>query len=177
LSPFTGVSPFWASAEGIEPPKTLGMLLRTWTLPRAARLLLCLCACASAPVAVSACSSTSSTSQHDGALVRVTARDFQIKVSPARVRAGDVRLMIRNKGPDTHELLIVRAGRRGLPLRSDGLTVDEEKLESVTVATAEGEPPDAVHVLRLSLRPGRYELFCNMAGHYLGGMWARLVVT
>jgi uncharacterized cupredoxin-like copper-binding protein len=153
------------------------MLLRTWTLPRAARLLLCLCACASAPVAVSACSSTSSTSQHDGALVRVTARDFQIKVSPARVRAGDVRLVIRNKGPDTHELLIVRAGRRGLPLRSDGLTVDEEKLEAAIVATAEGEAPDAVHVLQLRLRPGRYELFCNMAGHYLGGMRARLVVT
>jgi uncharacterized cupredoxin-like copper-binding protein len=88
-----------------------------------------------------------------------------------------VRLVIQNRGPDTHELLIVRAGRRELPLRSDGLTVDEEELEPVTVAIAEGEPPDAVHVLRLNLRPGRYELFCNMAGHYLGGMRARLVVT
>jgi uncharacterized cupredoxin-like copper-binding protein len=29
----------------------------------------------------------------------------------------------------------------------------------------------------LHLRPGRYELFCNMAGHYLGGMRAELVVT
>ena len=26
-------------------------------------------------------------------------------------------------------------------------------------------------------KPGRYELFCNMAGHYLGGMRAALVVT
>jgi len=92
------------------------------------------------------------------------------------VRAGDVRLVIRNKGPDTHELLIVQAGGRALPLRSDGLTVDEERLEPVTVATAEGEPPDAVEVLRLHLRPGRYELFCNMSGHFLGGMRARLVV-
>jgi uncharacterized cupredoxin-like copper-binding protein len=152
------------------------MLLRKWRLPAAARLFLCLCVCAIAAVAVSACSSRSSASRDDGALVRVTARDFHIKVSPARVRAGDVRLVIRNKGPDTHELLIVRAGRRELPLRSDGLTVDEEKLEPVTVAIAEGEPPDAVHVLRLNLRPGHYELFCNMAGHYLGGMRARLVV-
>jgi uncharacterized cupredoxin-like copper-binding protein len=152
------------------------MLLRKWTLPLAARLVLCLGACAIALVAVSACSTGSTTARDDGALVRVTARDFHIKVSPARVRAGDVRLVVRNKGPDTHELLIVRAGRR-LPLRSDGLTVDEEKLEPVTVATVEGEPPDAVEVLRLKLRPGRYELFCNMAGHYLGGMRARLVVT
>jgi uncharacterized cupredoxin-like copper-binding protein len=152
-------------------------MLRKWTLPAAARLVLCLCVCAVAPVALSACSSGSSASRDDGVLVRVTARDFHIKVSPARVPAGDVRLVIRNKGPDTHELLIVRAGGRGLPLRSDGLTVDEEKLEPVTVATAEGEAPDAVEVLRLKLRAGRYELFCNMAGHYLGGMRARLVVT
>jgi uncharacterized cupredoxin-like copper-binding protein len=151
-------------------------MLRKWTLPPAARLVLCLCACAITSIALSACSSRSSTSRDDGVLVQVTARDFHIKVSPARVRAGDVRLVIRNKGPDTHELLIVRAARR-LPLRSDGLTVDEEKLEPVTVATAEGEAPDAVEVLRLKLRPGRYELFCNMAGHYLGGMGARLVVT
>jgi uncharacterized cupredoxin-like copper-binding protein len=152
-------------------------MLRKRTLPSAARLVLCLCACAIAPVAVSACSSRSSTTRDDGALVQVTARDFHIKVSPARVRAGDVRLIFRNKGPDTHELLIVRAGRRALPLRSDGLTVDEEKLEPVTVTIAEGEPPDAVRVLRLNLRPGHYELFCNMAGHYLGGMRAQLVVT
>jgi uncharacterized cupredoxin-like copper-binding protein len=153
------------------------MLLRNWTLPTAARLVLCFCVCAIAPVAVSACSARSSTARDGGAVVQVTARDFHIKVSPARVRAGDVRLVIRNRGPDTHELLIVRAGGRELPLRSDGLTVDEEKLEPVTVAVAEGEPPDGVHVLRLHLRPGRYELFCNMAGHFLGGMRARLVVT
>jgi uncharacterized cupredoxin-like copper-binding protein len=64
-----------------------------------------------------------------------------------------------------------------LPLRADAITVDEEALEPVTVDEVEGEPRGAVHVLRPKLRPGRYELFCNMAGHYLGGMRARLVVT
>jgi uncharacterized cupredoxin-like copper-binding protein len=29
----------------------------------------------------------------------------------------------------------------------------------------------------VKLRPGRYELFCNMAGHYLGGMRAQLVAS
>jgi len=153
------------------------MLLRKWTLPPVARLVLCLCVCATASIVLSACSSRSSTARDDGVLVRVTARDFHIKVSPARVPAGDVRLVIRNKGPDTHEVYIVRAGRHGLPLRSDGLTVDEEKLEPFTVGEAEGQQPDTVEVLRLTLRPGRYELFCNMAGHYLGGMRAWLVVS
>jgi uncharacterized cupredoxin-like copper-binding protein len=151
------------------------MRLRTRTLPLAAGIVLCLSACALAATGLSACSSGSSTSS-DANVVRVTVRDFHIKISPARIHAGDARLVIANKGPDTHELLVVRADS-ALPLRRDGLTVDEDKLEPVTVATAEGEPPDAVEVLRLKLRPGRYELFCNMAGHYLGGMSARLVVT
>jgi uncharacterized cupredoxin-like copper-binding protein len=151
------------------------MLLRK-RLPSAARPVVCLCACVLAAVLFSACSSRSS-AQRGGSVVRVTERDFRIKVSPARVRAGDVRLVLRNKGPDTHELVVVRAGGDRLPLRSDGLTVDEERLDSATVGVAEGEPPGSVHVLRLHLRPGRYELFCNMAGHYLGGMRVKLVVT
>jgi uncharacterized cupredoxin-like copper-binding protein len=104
----------------------------------------------------------------------VTERDFRITVTPARVRAGDVRLLVRNKGPETHELIIVRAGQN-LPLRTDGLTVNEEAL--ATTGAVEGQSPGAVHELRLRLKPGRYELFCNMAGHYLGGMRAELVVT
>jgi uncharacterized cupredoxin-like copper-binding protein len=146
-------------------------------LPLAARLVLCVCAGVFAAFTLSACSSGSSTARDDGALVRVAVRDFHIKVSPKRVRGGDVSLVIRNRGPDTHEVYIVRAGGQALPLRSDGLTIDEEKLEPVTVAEAEGQPPDAVEVLQVKLRPGRYELFCNMAGHYLGGMRAQLVVT
>lgn len=108
--------------------------------------------------------------------MRVTVRDFHIKVSPARIPAGPARLVVVNKGPDTHEILVARTGA-ALPLRSDGLTVDEDKLEPVTVGEAEGESPGAVEVLRVKLRSGRYELFCNMAGHYLGGMSAQLVAS
>jgi uncharacterized cupredoxin-like copper-binding protein len=121
------------------------------------------------------CSSNSEDHPRAGAVVRVSERDFRIKIAPARVRAGDVRLKLLNKGPDAHELIMVRTARRHLPLRTDGLTVDEEGLKAVE--TIEAEPPGAAHELRLRLKPGRYELFCNMAGHYLGGMRAVLVVT
>jgi uncharacterized cupredoxin-like copper-binding protein len=150
------------------------MRLRTLTLLRAAGLVLCLLACALAAVGLSAFFSGSS-SEARGTVVRVTVRDFHIKVKPTRIPAGAARLVIVNKGPDTHELLVVR-GDSALPLRKDGLTVDEDTVEPATLATAEGEPPGATEVLRLRLRRGRYELFCNMAGHYLGGMSARLVV-
>jgi uncharacterized cupredoxin-like copper-binding protein len=121
------------------------------------------------------CGSNSSDHPRAAPVVRVAERDFRIKIAPARVRAGDVRLMLKNKGPDAHELIMVRAVRGRLPLRTDGLTVDEEGLKAVE--TIEAEPPGTAHELLLHLKPGRYELFCNMAGHYLGGMRAVLVVT
>jgi uncharacterized cupredoxin-like copper-binding protein len=107
--------------------------------------------------------------------VNVSERDFKIS-APKRVRAGVVRLTAHNKGPDTHELIVVRGGSRRLPLRADGLTVDEEALEPQIVTTIEGFEPGSERRVRLHLRPGRYELFCNMAGHYLGGMHAQIVV-
>jgi uncharacterized cupredoxin-like copper-binding protein len=124
---------------------------------------------------VSACSSGSSHRAKAGTEVRVTERDFRITVAPAKVRAGDVRLLLHNKGPDAHELIMVRASHGRLPLRTDGLTVDEEALASLE--TVEAQSPGFADELLLHLKPGRYELFCNMAGHYLGGMRAELVVT
>jgi uncharacterized cupredoxin-like copper-binding protein len=123
--------------------------------------------------------SCSSGSSHEtaAATVRVQERDFRITVSPSRVRAGTVRLLVRNQGPDTHELLVVRSSRASLPLRSDGLTINEARLDSSTVTVMEGRDPGDAEELLVHLKPGRYELFCNMAGHYLGGMHAELVVT
>jgi uncharacterized cupredoxin-like copper-binding protein len=106
---------------------------------------------------------------------RVTERDFHIS-APKRVARGDLTLTIRNNGPDQHELIIVRTDRARLPLRSDGLTVNEETLQKWTIETLVPSPAGDVHRLHLHLAPGRYVLFCNMAGHYLGGMHTTLVV-
>lgn len=128
-------------------------------------------------LALAGCSSGSSHSASRAATVQVKERDFRIVVAPAKVHAGAVRLVVHNKGPDTHELLIVRSRDGNLPLRSDGLTIDEEAVEHSTVEVMEGKEPGATEHLLVHLRPGRYELFCNMAGHYLGGMRAYLEVT
>jgi len=110
-------------------------------------------------------------------IVHVKESDFRIVASPRRIRAGDVELVARNAGPDDHELIVVRARRTSLPLRADDLTVNEDELEPQTVGVLEPGAPGSVRKLRLRLAPGSYELFCNMAGHYLGGMRAFLVVT
>jgi uncharacterized cupredoxin-like copper-binding protein len=89
--------------------------------------------------------------------------------------AGDVRLAVTNRGPDAHELIVVRLRGMRLPLRRDGLTVDEDALEPEIAGALEPAQP-TTRTLDVHLAPGRYILLCNMAGHYLGGMHATLVV-
>jgi len=108
-------------------------------------------------------------------VVRVTERDFRIS-APKHVRSGDLLLSVSNRGPDAHELIVVRDRSSELPLRRDGSTVSEEKLEPVTAGALEPGQPGSRRTLRLHLAPGTYELFCNMSGHYLGGMHTKLVV-
>jgi hypothetical protein len=110
------------------------------------------------------------------ALVSVKERDYHIAVSRSRVLAGRVRITVQNAGPANHELIVVRASRADLPLRTDGLTVNEAAIDSIKVAALEPAGPGAVRRLDLTLGKGRYELFCNMAGHFMGGMHAFLVV-
>jgi len=114
---------------------------------------------------------------HDASahVVRITERDFRIS-APKHVRSGDLLLSVSNRGPDAHELIVVRDRSSELPLRRDGSTVSEEKLEPVTAGALEPGQPGSRRTLRLHLAPGTYELFCNMSGHYLGGMHAKLVV-
>jgi hypothetical protein len=107
-------------------------------------------------------------------LVRIGERDFHI-TAPKSIPAGRVRLRIHNAGPDTHELLLVRI-KGSLPLRPDHLTVDEDALEPLHPVTVEGMERGHGDEVRVKLPPGRYVLFCNMAGHYLSGMHATVIV-
>jgi hypothetical protein len=116
-----------------------------------------------------ACSGTGGAIRSGLPVLKVTERDFRIK-APKVVHAGNVRLQVTNEGPDTHELLVVRLAKGRLPLRPDALTVDEDALASVTAVTIEGFERDEGREAPIHLAPGRYVLFCNMAGHYLGGM-------
>jgi uncharacterized cupredoxin-like copper-binding protein len=109
-------------------------------------------------------------------VVPVTEKDFRI-TAPTHLSAGRVRLSVSNFGPDAHELIVARVGGGApLPLRRDGLTVDEERIQAATVGSLEPAPPGSHRQLTVDLTPGRYALFCNMSGHYLGGMRAELVV-
>jgi uncharacterized cupredoxin-like copper-binding protein len=101
-------------------------------------------------------------------VVDVTVRDFKV-IAPKHLPAGSVVLRVHNEGPDDHELVVVRTTKR-LPVRADALTVDEDAVEDDTAAALEPVEPGSVTDVPVRLRHGRYEVFCNMSGHYMGGM-------
>jgi uncharacterized cupredoxin-like copper-binding protein len=108
-------------------------------------------------------------------VLSVTERDFKIS-APKVVAAGDYLLKVDNKGPDDHELIVVRkVDGAELPFRTDGITLDEDAFEHQEAGALEPQEP-GTHDLRVHLKPGRYVFFCNMSGHYLGGMDHEVVV-
>lgn len=126
-------------------------------------------------IVLSACSGTAETSS--GPAVDVTLRDFSIHSSLSTVNAGPIAFNVYNQGPATHEFVVVRTDLPAdrLPIATDGLSVDEDALarvgeiSDVNISTSEA--------LDLRLPPGRYVFFCNLEGHYLGGMHLAFVVS
>jgi uncharacterized cupredoxin-like copper-binding protein len=125
--------------------------------------------------ALSACAGGQPGEGAAATVVRITERDFRIS-APQEMSSGNIVFRVKNRGPDAHELLVVRAEDGQLPLRADGLTVNEEAVKHAEVGALEPGRPGGLRELQAHLAPGRYVLFCNMSGHYLGGMRAVLVV-
>lgn len=113
-----------------------------------------------------------------GTLVNVRLEDFEVRRDAAEVPAGTVSFRILNQGPTTHELIVVRTelAPGKLTLQPDGLTVDEEADGIEFLDEAEGLDIDDRQTMVLGLTPGHYVLYCNLEGHYLGGMHAALTV-
>jgi hypothetical protein len=125
-------------------------------------------------LALSGCAIDGSQKAAGQLTARVTERDFRIS-APNRLPAGEVTLSVTNRGPDAHELIVVRKRARRLPVSSDGINIDEEKIESEEVGELEPGDP-GVRQLKFNLRPGTYVMLCNMSGHYRAGMRRTLVV-
>jgi uncharacterized cupredoxin-like copper-binding protein len=104
--------------------------------------------------------------------IDVTMHDFGITVSRRSVPAGPVVLHVTNDGPSTHEINVDLSGYPAgkFPLQRDGLTVDEEARGLHRIDSIEQVNLHRTDDLTLDLKPGRYVLWCNLEGHYLGGM-------
>jgi uncharacterized cupredoxin-like copper-binding protein len=113
-----------------------------------------------------------------GTPVNVLLEDFRVRQDAAVVPAGTVSFRILNQGPTTHEVIVVRTDLAPdkLPLQPDGLTVNEEAPGIDLLDEVEGLDIDDRETLALRLAPGHYVLYCNLEGHYLGGMHEALTV-
>jgi uncharacterized cupredoxin-like copper-binding protein len=99
-------------------------------------------------------------------------------LSQATVKAGPVEFQITNTSKaQQHEFLIARwsGAITALPYDAKKTAVREDKLPDLQ--GVEDMPPGAKATLRLVLKPGKYVVFCNQAGHYKAGMERRLTIT
>jgi uncharacterized cupredoxin-like copper-binding protein len=113
-----------------------------------------------------------------GTPVNVLLEDFRVRQGAAVVAPGTVSFRILNQGPTTHQLIVVRTDLDPdkLPLQRDGLTVNEDAPGIDLLDEVGGLDIDDRQTLVLELAPGHYVLYCNLEGHYLGGMHASLTV-
>lgn len=110
---------------------------------------------------------------------------MRIAVDRATVPAGPISLRVNNFGALTHEVVILPLAPGQLPgqraIGADG-EVDESGSmgeASRTCGGGEGDGilPASTGWTTVSVPAGRYELLCNIAGHYGAGMYTELDVT
>lgn len=98
---------------------------------------------------------------------------------------GTVSFVVTNAGAVKHEMVILpMAGSQVAGTRPFGgdAKVDEagsmgEASNSGGSGSGEGIEPGASSRVTVTLAPGRYELVCNLMGHYVSGMYRQLTVT
>ena len=109
----------------------------------------------------------------------------RILVTPAAVPAGQVSFRAVNTGWLNHELVVLPLAQGQYPgqrvIGADG-KVDEagsvgEASRSCGADNGDGIAPEMKGWTTITLPPGRYELICNIAGHYGAGMYTELDVT
>ena len=111
-------------------------------------------------------------------------RMMNVTATPSTVSAGDVSFRVWNEGGMVvHELVVLPLGQGTVgsrPIGSDGQVNETDSLGEASNACGEGAgegiPPGSASWVTLHLDPGRYELICNLPGHYARGMYTELDV-
>jgi len=110
---------------------------------------------------------------------------MRLAADRATVPHGEVTLLVTNVGQLSHETVVLplsgsrAAGTR--PIGGGGQVDETGGLGEASATCAEGEGrgilPRTAAWMTIDLPPGRYELMCNLPGHYQAGMCTHLTVT
>jgi uncharacterized cupredoxin-like copper-binding protein len=101
-----------------------------------------------------------------------------MRLSKSSVPAGTVIFQVKNASKDTvHEMIVMYLAdpTKPLPYIDKDSRVDEDKAgDKGEVSELE---PGKSGSLQVPLKPGKYLLICNVAGHFTAGMWTQIEVT
>ena len=110
---------------------------------------------------------------------------MRLNADHATVVHGTVSFFVTNNGSLTHELVILPlpgsqiAGTR--QIGGDARIGETGSLGEASASCGEGPGegilPGASSWVTVTLAPGRYELVCNLSGHYAAGMYTQITVT
>ena len=104
--------------------------------------------------------------------------EWAVRTTSSRALEGDVTFAITNFGTATHEFLVVRTDLAPgkIPLGADDRFSEEG--EGLTVVDEIAEfPVNTTGTLKVNLAAGKYQLLCNIKGHYRAGMWKAFEVV
>ena len=102
---------------------------------------------------------------------------MSISASPNTVPSGDVNFVATNKSGDfTHEMILIKVSdqKKPLPFVVTDSKVNEDAAGHL--GDVSELDPGKSGSLSLKLDPGMYMLLCNVAGHYMAGMWTMIMV-
>ena len=94
--------------------------------------------------------------------------EFKIEYSSTKATAGAVTLNATNNGSIQHEVIVIRTDES-----ADDLTVVDGRVPEDAVDVIDEIPEfeaGTTESKAFDLEPGHYVVFCNIAGHYTGGM-------
>lgn len=95
-----------------------------------------------------------------------------INASPRQVRPGPVTFKVTNLASKiVHEVIVAKLpeGLDKLPYDEQATMVNEDALQAF--GSVKEIDPSRSAALTLTLKPGKYMLYCNLPGHYMAGMW------
>lgn len=101
--------------------------------------------------------------------VSATLGEFWVRPNVTSVPAGKVEFTARNVGQVPHELMVER-----MPMVMDASGLPKEDAAQGMI---EDMAPGQTGHMTLTLKPGRYMLFCNLPGHYAAGQHTMFTVT
>ena len=101
-----------------------------------------------------------------GSNVAVQLKEFKLTPKPVSVKAGKVTFTVKNVGKVEHEMVVLKTN---VPPGKLPIGAGSRVSENTSVGEVGEVHPGQTKKVTLALKPGKYVLICNLAGHYKAG--------